>query len=106
MFTQSASNEPGHSRRRGFGFVFAENLIAGTRYANGWATALGAYPIQKMRDVMLNIELHNRDVNVDPAPSFATDAEIEFAERLRDQLEERYLAPAAAPTPVTPLRAR
>lgn len=59
-----------------------------------------------MRDVMLNIELHNRDVNVDPAPSFATDAEIEFAERLRDQLEERYLAPAAAPTPVTPLRAR
>jgi hypothetical protein len=45
---------------------------------------------------MYRIELHNSDSNSDPVPSFATDAEIEFAEQLRHQLEERYLAPAAA----------
>ncbi len=49
---------------------------------------------------MYRIELHNSDSNSDPAPSFATDAEIEFAERLRHQLEERYLAPAAAAAPL------
>ena len=49
---------------------------------------------------MYRIELHNSDRNSDPVPSFATDAEIELAEQLRHQLEERYLAPAAAPAPV------
>jgi hypothetical protein len=49
----------------------------------------------KKEHVMLKIELYNRDINVDPAPSFATDAEIEFADQLRHQLEERYLAPSA-----------
>ena len=46
---------------------------------------------------MLTIELHNHDTNDDPAPSFATDAEIELADQLRHQLEERYLAPSAQP---------
>jgi hypothetical protein len=45
---------------------------------------------------MLKIELQNRDTNGDPAPSFATDADIEFAGQLRHQLEERYLAPPVA----------
>jgi hypothetical protein len=49
---------------------------------------------------MLKIEPHNRDTNGDPAPSFATDAEIEFAGQLRHQLEERYLAPPAATAPL------
>jgi len=44
---------------------------------------------------MLTIDLHNHDTNSDPAPSFATDAEIELADQLRHQLEERYLAPSA-----------
>jgi hypothetical protein len=48
---------------------------------------------------MLKIELYNHDTNGDPAVSFATDAEIELADRLRHQLEERYLAPSA-PLPV------
>ena len=39
-------------------------------------------------------EPHNQDVGGDPAPNFATDTEIEIAERLRRQLEERYLAPS------------
>jgi hypothetical protein len=52
---------------------------------------------------MLKIELHNHDANGDPAPSFATDAEIEIAEKLRHQLEERYLAPSA---PYAALRVR
>jgi hypothetical protein len=45
---------------------------------------------------MLKSELHNRETNCDPAPCFPTDAEIEIADRLRHQLEERYLAPSAA----------
>lgn len=44
---------------------------------------------------MLRTELYNLDANIDPAPSFATDAEIELADQLRHQLEERYLAPSA-----------
>ena len=47
---------------------------------------------------MLKIELYNHDTNVDPAPSFATDAEIEIADQLRHQLEERYLASSAPPS--------
>lgn len=48
---------------------------------------------------MPKIEPHNRDTNGDPAPAFATDAEIEMAERLRHQLEEQRVAPPAAPPP-------
>ena len=49
---------------------------------------------------MPKIELYKHDANSDPAPSFPSAAEIEIADRLRRQLEERYLgtsAPAAAP---------
>ncbi len=49
---------------------------------------------------MLKVELHNCDTNGDPAPSFATDAEIEFAEQLRYRVEERLLAHTAAPAPL------
>jgi hypothetical protein len=49
---------------------------------------------------MLKIELYNRDSSSEPAVSFATDAEIEIADRLRHQLEERYLAPSAPPSPL------
>ena len=49
---------------------------------------------------MLKAELHNYDTNLDPAPCFASDAEIEIADRLRHQLEERYLAPSAATPPL------
>ena len=49
---------------------------------------------------MPKIELHNHDTGVEPAPRFATDAEIKLAEQLRHQLEERYLGPSAAPTPL------
>jgi hypothetical protein len=49
---------------------------------------------------MFKIERYNTDTIGDPAPRFATDAEIEIAEQLRHQLEERYLAPSAARPPV------
>ena len=49
---------------------------------------------------MLNVELYNHGTNGDPMPSFATRAEIELAEQLRHQLEERLLAPSAAPPPL------
>jgi hypothetical protein len=49
---------------------------------------------------MLKIELYNHDSSDDePAASFATDAEIEIADQLRHQLEERYLAPSAPSSP-------
>jgi hypothetical protein len=44
---------------------------------------------------MLKIELYNHDTSGDPAVRFATDSEIEIADQLRRQLEERYLAPSA-----------
>jgi len=50
--------------------------------------------------VMLKIQLHNHDASAEPAPSFASDAEIELAEQLRHQLEERYLGVSAAPPPL------
>jgi hypothetical protein len=52
---------------------------------------------------MLKIERYNDDTNGDPAISFATDTEIEIADRLRHQLEERYLEPSA---PSLPLQVR
>jgi hypothetical protein len=54
---------------------------------------------------MFTIELHNHDINGDPAPSYATDAEIELADQLRHQLEERYLA-SSAPAAALPARPR
>ena len=45
---------------------------------------------------MLKIEFHHPDTSVEPAPSFATDAEIALAEQLRHQLEERYFGLSAA----------
>jgi hypothetical protein len=52
---------------------------------------------------MLKIEPYNQNSDADPAPSFATDAEIAIADRLRHQLEERYLAPSASSSP-SPVR--
>jgi hypothetical protein len=49
---------------------------------------------------MRKIELHNYETPGDPAPSFATAAEIEIADQLRRQLEERYLAPSAPSAPM------
>jgi len=48
---------------------------------------------------MLKIELYNHDDIGDPPASFATDAEIEIADQLRHQLEERYLGSSAPYSP-------
>jgi hypothetical protein len=45
---------------------------------------------------MLKNESHYYDTSVEPAPRFATSADIALAEQLRHQLEERYFGPAAA----------
>ena len=52
---------------------------------------------------MVKIQLPNKDA-FEPAPRFASDAEIELADRLRRQLEERYfgLPDAASSSPVRP----
>ena len=41
---------------------------------------------------MLKTELNNHEVSDDPQAAFTTDAEIETADQLRRQLDERYLA--------------
>ena len=55
---------------------------------------------------MLKIELYNHGSSGEPAASFATDAEIEIADRLRHLLEERYLAPSAPSSPSQGVRAK
>jgi hypothetical protein len=44
---------------------------------------------------MLKVEPYNHDINGEPEVRFATDAEIEVADQLRRQLEERYLVSSA-----------
>jgi hypothetical protein len=39
---------------------------------------------------MKRIELYNHDADADPVISFASDADIEFADQLRHVLEELY----------------
>jgi hypothetical protein len=75
-------------------------LIAGTRYASYQATAQRVRSFHQKESVMLKVELHNRYTNGDPAARFATATEIEIAEKLRHQLEERYLAPSALSSPL------
>ena len=55
---------------------------------------------------MPKIESHNDgDTGAEPAPRFATGAEIELAQKLRNQLEQRYLRPVSIETDATPAHA-
>jgi hypothetical protein len=56
-----------------------------------------------MIPAMLKIQSPNHDTGFEPAPRFASDAEIELADRLRRQLEERYFGASAAPS-TSPVR--
>jgi hypothetical protein len=49
--------------------------------------------------MMRKNQLPDRDATVEPAPLYASDADIELAQQLRHQLEERYLGPSQAPSP-------
>ena len=50
---------------------------------------------------MMRKNLHpDHDAIVEPAPLYASDADIELAQQLRHQLEERYLSPSEAPSPL------
>jgi len=44
------------------------------------------------------LKIHHPDPSVESTPAFASDAEIELAERLRHQLEARLLETPAAPS--------
>ena len=52
---------------------------------------------------MLKTELYKHDADGEPEACFATDAEIEIADKLRHQLEERLLGPSV---PVSPQERR
>jgi len=43
-------------------------------------------------------QLPDRDATVEPAPLYASDDDIELAQRLRHQLEERYLGTSESPS--------
>jgi hypothetical protein len=49
---------------------------------------------------MRKLQPPDHDAIVEPAPLYASDAEIALAQRLRHQLEERYLGPSEAPSPL------
>jgi hypothetical protein len=49
---------------------------------------------------MVKIEPYSHELDGDPPAAFATDAEIEIADRLRHQLEARYLAGSEASPPL------
>ena len=51
-----------------------------------------------MIPAMLKIQLPNHDTGFEPAPQFASAAEIELADGLRRQLEERYFGHVTAPS--------
>jgi hypothetical protein len=40
--------------------------------------------------MMVKIESHSHDAGIEPAPSYASDADIALAQQLRRKLEERY----------------
>ena len=44
-------------------------------------------------------QLRDRDTIVEPAPLYASDADIELARQLRHQLEQRYFGSAEASPP-------
>ena len=48
---------------------------------------------------MLNAKLQDHDASGAPAARYATDTEIEIADRLRHQIEEHYLARSAPSAP-------
>ena len=50
--------------------------------------------------MMRKNQLPDRDATVEPAPLYASDADIELAQQLRHQLEERYLGPSQTPSPL------
>jgi len=50
--------------------------------------------------MMRKNQLPDREASVEPAPLYASDADIELAQRLRRQLEQRYLGPSEAPSPL------
>jgi hypothetical protein len=55
---------------------------------------------------MVKVPLHTLDAPAEPAPAFASEAEIKLAEQLRHRIEERYLGAHAAPVPSQPARAK
>jgi hypothetical protein len=65
------------------------------RYAREVAKARRACSFPQKEPVMTRIELYSHAADADPMTSFATAAEIELADQLRHQLEERYLARTA-----------
>jgi hypothetical protein len=49
--------------------------------------------------MMHKSQFRDRDAIIEPAPLYASDADIELAQQLRHQLEQRYFgSPEASPT--------
>jgi hypothetical protein len=55
----------------------------------------GWHAICDSKPIMLKGDSHNHDASIEPAPSFASEADIALAQQLRRQLEERYFGSSA-----------
>lgn len=55
---------------------------------------------------MAKVPLQTLNAPDEPAPAFASDAEIKLAEQLRHRIEERYLGAHTAPAPMRPVPAQ
>jgi hypothetical protein len=60
----------------------------------------GPVPSRRSNPTMVKIEPYSHEPDGDPPAAFATKAEIEIADRLRRQLEARYLAESEASPPL------
>ena len=72
----------------------------GTQYATTRTADQWARTFQQTGATMLKTEVDNPAASADPPATFASDAEIEIADQLRRQLEERYLARSETQPPL------
>jgi hypothetical protein len=96
MFTRGASRQASYPPNFGFAVCFEAifSLLArDMRVRLRWGGM--SVPSSGKELAMVKIELYNDDSDCEPPVTFASDAEIEIADKLRRQLEERYLAPSA-----------
>lgn len=80
--------------------VLTRLFATGTRYARRELATQRVGSLREEEPIMLMTELPRSNSSDEPAACFPTDAEIEIAEQLRHQLEERYLGPSAADAPL------
>ena len=84
LFTRVAAGEALH----------IEIALFPRRISDGHALCISAAMLKILQRLKI---LRRPATSMEPGPTFASDAEIELAARLRHQLEERYFDPSTEP---------